>query len=97
VSRLTKRAVEALATPAAGQEFCWDGEIRGFGVRVISSGLRTFVVQYRSAAGRSRRIKIGRFGVMTVEQARELAKVKLGRVAEGIDPAEESWRVARTA
>lgn len=89
VSRLTKRTVEALATPAEGQEFLWDGEIRGFGVRVIPSGLKTFVVQYRNAAGKSRRIKIGRFGVMTVEKARELAKVKLGRVAEGIDPAEE--------
>ncbi|MPZ38783.1 MAG: DUF4102 domain-containing protein [Rhizobiales bacterium] len=89
MSRLTKRAVEALAVPAKGQEFLWDGELRGFGVRVIPSGLKTFVLQYRNTLGKSRRIKIGRFGIMTVEAARELAKVKLGRVAEGIDPAEE--------
>jgi integrase len=89
MSRLTKRTVDALAKPAEGQDFLWDGEIRGFGVRVIPSGLKTFVVQYRNAEGKSRRIKIGRFGIMTVEEARELAKVKLGRVADGIDPAEE--------
>ena len=89
MSRLTKRTVDALAKPAEGQDFLWDGEIRGFGVRVVPSGLKTFVVQYRNAEGKSRRIKIGRFGIMTVEKARELAKVKLGRVADGIDPAEE--------
>jgi integrase len=89
MSRLTKRTVDALAMPAEGQDFLWDGEIRGFGVRVVPSGLKTFVVQYRNAEGKSRRIKIGRFGIMTVEEARELAKVKLGRVADGIDPAEE--------
>jgi integrase len=89
MSRLTKRTVDALAKPAEGQDFLWDGEIRGFGVRVVPSGLKTFVVQYRNAEGKSRRIKIGRFGIMTVEEARELAKVKLGRVADGIDPAEE--------
>lgn len=76
MSRLTKRAVDALAKPAEGQDFLWDGEIRGFGVRVVPSGLKTFVVQYRNAEGKSRRIKIGRFGIMTVEEARELAKVK---------------------
>ena len=89
MSRLTKRTVDALAKPAEGQDFLWDGEIRGFEVRVVPSGLKTFVVQYRNTEGKSRRIKIGRFGIMTVEEARELAKVKLGRVADGIDPAEE--------
>jgi integrase len=89
MSRLTKRAVEALEKPESGQSFLWDGELRGFGVRVVPSGLKTFIVQYRNVVGKSRRIKIGRFGVKTVEEARELAKVKLGRVADGVDPAEE--------
>jgi integrase len=89
MSRLTKRAVDALEKPDNGQAFLWDGEIRGFGVRVVPSGLKTFVIQYRNGEGKSRRVKIGRFGIMTVEEARELAKVKLGRVADGIDPAEE--------
>jgi hypothetical protein len=73
--------------PNKGQAFLWDGEIRGFGVRVVLSSLKTFVVQYRNVEGRTRRMTIGRYGLMTVEQARDQAKVKLGAVAGGADPA----------
>jgi len=81
-------AVKSLQKPASGQKFLWDSELRGFGVRVIPSGLKTFILQYRNAEDRSRRIALGRFGVMTVEQARVAAKVKLGDIAKGLDPAE---------
>jgi integrase len=87
MSKLTKRAVDALEPPKKGQTFLWDGELRGFGVRAIPSGLKTFILQYRNAEGRSRRIVLGRYGVLTVEQARDKAKVKLGAVADGADPA----------
>jgi integrase len=90
MGKLTKRAVEAHTPPEKGQTFLWDGEIRGFGVRVVPSGLKTFVVQYRNVEGRTRRMIIGRYGVMTVEQARDQAKVKLGAVAGGSDPAAEN-------
>ncbi len=90
MAKLTKRAVDALEAPKAGQSYLWDGEIRGFGVRVVPSGLKTFVIQYRNAEDRSRRMKIGRYGIMTVEQARDTAKIKLGAVAAGEDPAAEA-------
>jgi integrase len=88
MGKLTIQAVKALGPPEKGQAFIWDRELRGFGVRVIPSGLKTFVLQYRNAEGRSRRIVLGRFGVLTVEQARDKAKIKLGAVANGDDPAE---------
>jgi integrase len=88
VDKLTKRAVEALQKPREGQTFLWDGELRGFGVRVIPSGLKTFVLQCRNREGRSRRVVIGRYGILTVEQARDKAKIMLGAVANGQDPAE---------
>jgi integrase len=90
MSKLTKRAVDALEKPKKGQTFLWDGELRGFGIRAIPSGLKTFVLQYRNAQGRSRRIVVGRYGILTVEQARDKAKIKLGVVADGGDPAEEA-------
>ena len=90
MSKLTKRAVDALEAPEQGQTFLWDHELRGFGVRAIPSGLKTFVLQYRNAEGRSRRMVIGRYGVLTVEQARGRAKIKLGAVADGADPADEA-------
>jgi integrase len=90
MSKLTKRAVDALTPPKKGQTFLWDSGLRGFGVRAIPSGLKTFILQYRNAEARSRRIAIGRYGVLTVEQARDQAKIKLGAVAGGADPAEEN-------
>ena len=77
LAKLNKRTVDALAAPVTGQAFLWDTEIKGFGVRVGATGTKTFVVQYMNEEGRVRRVKIGRFGVMTVEQARELAKIQL--------------------
>ena len=90
VAKLTKRSVEALSRPATGQTFLWDGELRGFGVRIGSSGQKTFVLQYRTVTGKSRRLKLGRFGVLTVEQARDVARINLGRVAAGEDPADDA-------
>jgi len=89
MGKLTKTAIDALAIPAKGQAFLWDSELRGFGVRVIPSGLKAFVLQYRNDEGRSRRIVIGRYGVLTVEQARKQAILKLAAVVGGADPAEE--------
>jgi hypothetical protein len=55
-----------MKTPLTGQAFLWDSELRGFGVRVVPSGLRAFILQYRNAEGRSRRIVIGRYGVLSL-------------------------------
>lgn len=86
MAKLTKRAVDALTPPATGQTFLWDGEMRGFGVRALPSGLKAYVLQYRTA-GRSRRLVLGRHGVLTVEQARNDAREKLVAVTKGHDPA----------
>lgn len=89
LAKLNKRNIDALSIPASGQSFLWDTEIKGFGIRVGASGVKSFVIQYVNQEGRIRRVKIGRFGLITVEQARDLAKIKLGEVAAGLDPAEE--------
>lgn len=88
MSKLTIRAVDALQSPASGLAFLWDGELKGVGVRVTKAGAKTFILQYRNAAGKSRRINIGRHGIMTLEIARAEAKIKLGAIAAGEDPAE---------
>lgn len=92
MGKLTKTSVEALRPPSDGQEFLWDSELRGFGVRVVPSGLKTFILQYRNAEDKSRRIRIGRFPILTVDQARQAAKIKLGVIASGDDPASETAR-----
>jgi hypothetical protein len=53
----------------------------------MPSGLKSFVVQYRTPEGKTRRLVIGRYGLMTVEDARVVAHEKLVAVSKGIDPA----------
>ncbi len=99
--RLTKRVVDALEPPKPSkvgvkvrESFLWDRELRGFGVQVMPSGLESFVIQYRTPEGRSRRMVIGRFGLMTVEEARILAHEKLVAVSRGVDPVAEEAKAA---
>ena len=86
MARLTKRLVEAIKPTANKDIFAWDSEIRGLGIRLKPSGTKTFFVQYRNEARRTRRLVLGQFGVLTVEQARELARKRLVAVINGQDP-----------
>ncbi len=87
MAKLTKRIVDA-AEIDGRDYFLWDDELPGFGLRVFASGKRSYLIQYR-AAGRTRRYTIGLHGVWTPETARQEAKIQLGRIARGDNPAEE--------
>ena len=86
--RLTNRFVDDLSGPAARELVVWDDGLPGFGVRVKEGGGKSFLVQYRNANGRSRRLTLGRYGVLTPDEARRLARKTLADVAHGLDPAE---------
>ncbi|WP_300030598.1 site-specific integrase [uncultured Roseobacter sp.] len=90
MSKLTKRAVEALEVRAKDY-LVWDGDLSGFGVRVFASGRKSYLVQYR-AGGRTRRRSIGQHGALTADQARVEARKLLGDVARGGNPSEERQR-----
>jgi integrase len=93
MTKLTKRSIDALKPNHRRDTFLWDGELRGFGVRVKPSGTKTFIIQYRNLEGRTRRCVIGQYGVLTVEQARDLAQKKLAAVIDGADPSAERHAV----
>jgi integrase len=87
VPKLSKRLVEA--APIQGSEYMiWDGDIAGFGIRILPSGRRSYLVQYRVGT-RSRRLTLGAHGVLTPGQARSLAIQALAAVRTGSDPAED--------
>ncbi|MGE0751705.1 MAG: tyrosine-type recombinase/integrase [Variibacter sp.] len=86
--RLTKRAIDAVKLDPSRDVFYWDDDLPGFGLRIKPSGARSFLVQYRNRHGRSRRLTLGRYGVLTPDQARIAAKIVLADVARGADPVE---------
>lgn len=86
--KLTKRSVEALRVRATDY-IAFDAELPGFGVRVMPSGKRFFLVQYRRH-GRTRRVMLGQFGPLTAEVARRRALTLLAQARSGgLDPAAE--------
>jgi integrase len=63
----------------------WDDSLSCFGLRIFPSGLKAFVLFYR-INGRQRLMTIGRYGVLTLDQARAKALAALNSVNQGMDP-----------
>jgi integrase len=89
LTKLTKRAIDDLKPLPSRDLYVWDDDVAGLGLRVKPSGVRSFMIQYRNAEGKSRRKTLGKFGVLTADEARKLAKADLAEVAKGNDPAEK--------
>jgi integrase len=89
MANLTKRLVELLTPPAAGDLFAWDDRLKGFGVRVKPSGAKSYVLRYRNRHGVSRRFTFARHGELTAEEARKKAAAMLAEIRLGADPAGE--------
>ncbi|MCG7995376.1 MAG: integrase arm-type DNA-binding domain-containing protein [Candidatus Thiodiazotropha taylori] len=94
--KLTKTIVDRAAIPSdKKQVFIRDAALPGFGLRITDKGTKSFIVEKR-VGGRVRRQTLGRFGPLTVEQARREAQKQLGKIAMGIDPiAEKKTRQAK--
>ncbi|PHS21044.1 MAG: integrase [Robiginitomaculum sp.] len=93
MGKITKRSVDIL-TPKLSEYFFWDDQIPGFGVRVSPMGKKSYIIQYRSG-GRTRRMNLGSHGILTPNQARDLARHELGTVAFGGDPSGELQKERR--
>lgn len=78
----------------APQDIRWDDEIKGFGIRVFPSGGKKFVISYRHL-GRKHIMQLGAYGVLTLDQARNMARKKLVDVIEQKDPLEDRMKQRR--
>lgn len=83
--KLTDRFVKAVEPPATGNRIVYDGEVKGFGLRVTEKGAKAFILNYY-ASGRERRFTIGQYPDWTVSAAREEAKTLKREIDRGFDP-----------
>jgi hypothetical protein len=74
VAKITKRFVGAL-TPSASTQIFYDTELKGFGLRLMKTGVGSYFVEYRAGGGGrridKRRMKLGRVGELTPDEARK--------------------------
>jgi integrase len=87
-AKFTKGYVDKVR-PASKDDFHWDTDVKGFGLRITPTGKITFIVQGRvEGSGKEARITIGAYGVFTVDQARDVAREHLRTMRMGTDPRE---------
>ena len=92
--KLTKAVVDA-AQPKNSDYELRDTAIPGFLLKVTPTGRKVFMVAYVANNGQRRKPAIGRFGEITVEQARTIAQDWLADVRKGIDPSAEKSAARR--
>jgi integrase len=87
--KLTKATIDS-HSPKQKNYFIWDTEIKGFGCQILRGGKKTYAFYYHSPITRRKSyIKIGCHGNITVDFARNRAKILSAAVASGIDPSEQ--------
>ena len=78
---LSNRVVDRLSVEGKDVIY-WDRDLPGFGVRVYRSGTRVYLVQGRGPGG-SKRIAVGRHGVISADEARRRGAMLLTRIKAG--------------
>ena len=82
-TKLTIRKIEALNP---GDETIWDTDVQGLHIRALKTG-KYFYLFYRNKYGEQRRPSLGRYGSMTLQQARDKARDWWHLINNGGDPA----------
>lgn len=84
---ISQKFIDELEPPTRDNFIVYDSKLRGFGVRITSAGVKSFVLNYR-VRGRERRYTIARCEDLPVTAARAEAEKLRGEIAKGNDPLE---------
>ena len=85
--KLTEKVIAGLScTDDKKDRLVFDDAVQGLGLRLSGKGGKNFLVQFRTPTGGKRRLPLGAWGSITLEQARQAARNALGQVAAGRDP-----------
>jgi integrase len=86
----TKASSARMHCPQGKQEsLYWDASCRGFGLRALASGRRTWIYQYRDEHKRTRRLALGDVSAVPLEAARQAARRHAAGVTQGANPSAE--------
>ena len=86
----TKISLSKMHCPQGKQEaLFWDANCRGFGLRALGSGRRTWIYQYRDEHKRTRRIALGDVSAVGLDAARQAARQHAASVTRGANPSVE--------
>jgi integrase len=80
-----------------GDMFHWDSALPGFGLRVFATGRISWVVQYRTADRRQRRLALGDVRRLSLVEAKGKARELLAQVALGQDPQGDRHKVRQAS
>ena len=87
-AKLTARLANSCA-PEKAKFILWDTALPSFGLRVMPSGTKSYVLRYRVGKGRrakERLITLGKTADLTCEGARRLARDYKAEARLGLDP-----------
>ncbi|MEZ9896614.1 tyrosine-type recombinase/integrase [Vibrio breoganii] len=87
----TKRTLDHLPNPVKRTRFRdsgGSGSVTGLGLDVSPTGKKTFRYE-KKVNGKNIKVTLGKYPEITVEQARNLAKVQAQKIADGVNPNEE--------
>lgn len=88
----TKATLSGLPLPLKGKrKYYQDTQVKGLTMSVLSGGSKSFYV-YKKIDGKPERIFLGSFPDLSIDNARKNARIKLGEIAQGINPQEELRR-----
>ena len=82
--KLTKTIIENYTV--SKDTTIWDTQVRGFGIRITPTGNKTFLIYWRRDNGAQRKKSIGKYGKITIEQARKIAQSFFYKISMGEEP-----------
>jgi integrase len=90
---LNDKKIQSIKSSHKRQEY-WDLSLPGFGIRVAKSGQKTFFVMCREN-GKQKRVTLDKYPIISLSEARNLAREKLRLISQGL-PLEEKKRAVIT-
>lgn len=86
---ITKRVIEQTTNSTTHDLFIRDATLKGFGLKITPNNTKSFIAEARIRRGKAKRITLGRYPLLQLNDARIRAQKVLLDLKDGIDPIEK--------